>query len=116
MFSKMKDESWKIAEKDDSQKKDLEECDGKEGRPAYAAFKGKVYDVSSSELWANGTHGNRHKAGNDLTPNMPYAPHGEELLKKFPVVGELVEEENYRLKSIGMVERLHIHPIMVHFT
>jgi hypothetical protein len=47
---------------------------------------------------------------------MPYAPHGEELLKKFPVVGELVEEENYRLKSIGMVERLHIHPIMVHFT
>jgi len=30
-----------------------------------------------------------HKAGQDLTEALKEAPHSEELLKKFPIVGEL---------------------------
>jgi predicted heme/steroid binding protein len=34
----------------------LEQYDGKEGRPAYIAYKGKVYDVTDNYLWTNGNH------------------------------------------------------------
>jgi predicted heme/steroid binding protein len=42
--------------------KELKEFDGKSGKPAYVAFKGKVYDVSQSHLWVNGDHTGRHFA------------------------------------------------------
>lgn len=66
--------------------------DGKEGRPAYVAFQGKVYDVSSSFLWREGRHQVLHNAGEDLTEALRDAPHGPELLARFPVVGELSGE------------------------
>lgn len=59
----------------------------------YVAFEGKVYDVSSSFLWRQGRHQVFHEAGKDLTEALKGAPHGAELLQKFPVVGELVNEE-----------------------
>ncbi len=71
---------------------ELRYYDGKEGRPAYVAFGGKVYDVSSSFLWKGGRHQALHSAGEDLTEALREAPHGAELLERFPVVGELVEE------------------------
>jgi len=71
---------------------ELRYYDGKEGRPAYVAFGGKVYDVSSSFLWKGGCHQVLHSAGEDLTEALRKAPHGVELLERFPVVGELVEE------------------------
>jgi len=95
---------------------ELREFDGKEGRPAYMAFKGKVYDVSGSSLWTDGTHRGRHSAGDDLTQSIMNAPHGEEVLMKFQVVGELSQEESFRQKLTQRLEGLHLHPILVHFS
>jgi len=72
-------------------REELQKFDGREGRPAYVAFRGKVYDVSGSFLWRGGKHQVLHQAGEDLTETMQEAPHGEELLARFPVVGELRE-------------------------
>ena len=52
---------------------------------------GKVYDVSSSFLWQKGRHGARHGAGVDLTTALEGAPHGVDLLERFPVIGVLVD-------------------------
>lgn len=95
--------------------RELKEFNGKAGAPAYVAFKGKVYDVSTSTLWADGGHRGRHFAGFDLTPVMMNAPHTEEVLSKFPVVGE-IKEKLYPHKLQKRIERLHIHSIMVHFS
>ncbi|HEX9076755.1 MAG TPA: hypothetical protein VF932_13305 [Anaerolineae bacterium] len=44
----------------------------------------------SSFLWQNGKHQVVHNAGADLTEYLTEAPHGPEMLQKFPVVGMLV--------------------------
>jgi len=68
---------------------ELAQYDGKNGKPAYVAYKGKVYDVSTSFLWKDGTHQVLHNAGADLTDALEQAPHGENFLERFPVVGTL---------------------------
>lgn len=73
-------------------KEELSHYTGKSGTPAYIAFEGKVYDVSSSFLWRDGRHQVIHNAGVDLTDSLEQAPHGAELLKRFHVVGTLEEE------------------------
>ena len=60
--------------------------DGKEGMPVYAAHGGKVYDLSGSSLWKEGKH-MTHSAGGDMTGAIGRAPHGEEKLEAFTVVG-----------------------------
>ncbi len=67
---------------------ELRQFDGKNGKPAYVAFKGKVYDVTQSSLWDSGSHF-EHAAGMDLTEIFKDAPHGEEVLERVPIVGEL---------------------------
>jgi predicted heme/steroid binding protein/uncharacterized membrane protein len=69
---------------------DLQHFDGKENRPVYFAYKGKIYDVSSSKLWKGGTHLKKHHAGNDLTDILKTAPHEEDKILKMPEVGELL--------------------------
>jgi predicted heme/steroid binding protein len=69
--------------------KELAQCNGKKGKPAYVCYKGKVYDVSASFLWKDGMHQVLHSAGVDLTVALEQAPHGADALKKFPVVGIL---------------------------
>jgi predicted heme/steroid binding protein len=69
--------------------KDLEKYDGKNGKPAYIAYKGKVYDLTNSFLWKDGRHQVLHNAGTDLTTAMEQAPHSEDMLERFPVVGIL---------------------------
>ncbi len=64
--------------------------DGREGRQAFVGYRGKVYDLSASGMWGGGAHMQRHAAGNDLTPAITQAPHGEEKLAAFPMVGALV--------------------------
>jgi predicted heme/steroid binding protein len=68
----------------------LSRFDGIEGRPAYIAFNGNVYDVSESFLWMGGSHQALHQAGKDLTGVLDRAPHGEDLLERVPIIGRLV--------------------------
>jgi len=68
---------------------ELAQYNGKNGLPAYTAYKGKVYDVSGSFLWKDGNHQALHNAGTDLSAAMEQAPHGDDILDKFPVVGML---------------------------
>lgn len=95
---------------------ELKEFDGRNGRPAYSAFRGKVYDVSSSSLWKVGRHADRHLAGLDLTESMMNAPHGGEVFTKFQIVGELIREEPTRKKVVQRLQKMHLHPILVHFS
>jgi len=69
---------------------ELKQYDGREGRPAYIAYKGKVYDATESYLWIEGDHQGQHVAGKDLTEEMALAPHGEETLERVKLVGVLV--------------------------
>lgn len=64
--------------------------DGHEGRPAYFAFEGTVYDATSSKLWKQGVHMGRHHAGTDLTEALKLAPHGREKVEAMATVGKLV--------------------------
>ncbi len=72
--------------------KELARYNGRNGAPAFLAYRGKVYDVSASFHWQNGRHQAMHNAGADLTPFLAQAPHGAEMLAKFPVVGTLDAE------------------------
>ena len=69
----------------------LSKSDGTNGKPAYVAYKGIVYDVSESFLWKGGKHQGLHRAGRDLTSEIENAPHEADFLERFPVVGELRE-------------------------
>ena len=69
---------------------ELKKFDGRDGRPAYIAYKGKVYDVTDSFLWIDGDHQGQHAAGKDLTEDMALAPHGEETFERVKIVGMLV--------------------------
>jgi predicted heme/steroid binding protein len=71
-------------------KQELAENNGKNGKPAYLAYKGKVYDVSESSFWIDGDHLGMHEAGKDLTEELEMAPHREENFPKVKYVGELV--------------------------
>ena len=68
---------------------ELSENDGKNGKPAYIAFQGKVYEVTTSAMWLEGDHMGAHVAGKDLTDEMELAPHREEMLRKVKQVGVL---------------------------
>jgi predicted heme/steroid binding protein len=67
---------------------------GRNGAPAFVAYRGKVYDVSGSPLWRHGRHQAGHSAGADLTKSLDEAPHGAEFLERFPIVGSLAEESD----------------------
>ncbi len=69
---------------------ELKKYDGKNGRPAYIAYSGKVYDVSGSSMWIGGEHFSLHRAGEDTTDGISNAPHGDEKLEAITLVGELV--------------------------
>ena len=84
------------ADNGDSQKvftlEELAQYDGKDGRKAYVAVDGIVYDVSDKKLWAGGEHQNRVSAGMDLSDAILQSPHGKAKLQDLPVVGVLAEE------------------------
>jgi predicted heme/steroid binding protein/uncharacterized membrane protein len=104
--------------------KSLAEFNGSAGKPIYVAYQGKVFDVSGSKMWKGGRHMNRHTAANDLSLAFQSAPHGEEVLGRYPQVGILTQETekprsmpsflSFLLKRIPMLER-HPHPMTVHF-
>jgi predicted heme/steroid binding protein/uncharacterized membrane protein len=103
---------------------ELRKYNGQDGAPAYIAFKGKVYDVSSSKLWKNGTHFKRHMAGADLTPELEDAPHAEEVFEQFEPVGLFIlplkksspdEKEARKERYRQWYAIYHPHPAVVHF-
>jgi predicted heme/steroid binding protein len=78
---------------EDSKKITLEELkqyNGKNGKPAYIAYQGKVYDVSQSKLWSDGDHMGLHEAGKDLTDDIDLAPHREEVLERAELIGTVI--------------------------
>ena len=70
---------------------ELKQFDGKEGRPAYFAVDGVVYDASASKLWRNGTHVRVHNAGAELSGAILVAPHPKDRLDGLPKVGVLAD-------------------------
>jgi predicted heme/steroid binding protein/uncharacterized membrane protein len=103
---------------------ELQQYDGKDGRPAYVVHQGRIIDVSQSALWKGGLHMRRHQAGNDLTTDIQAAPHGLEVLERYPQVGIVKKEKAmerkipgalaWLLKTVPMLRR-HPHPMTVHF-
>lgn len=61
---------------------------GQDREEIWIAFKGDIYDVSASRLWKNGHH-YEHWAGQDLTDELPDAPHTERVFEKFQKIGKL---------------------------
>lgn len=72
-------------------RRELSTFNGRDGRPTYVAYKGVVYDISGSPLWEEGEHQYAHAAGDDLTEELEFAPHADEVFARFPVVGTLRE-------------------------
>jgi predicted heme/steroid binding protein len=68
---------------------ELAENNGKNGKPAYILYKGKVYDVTDSPMWSDGEHMGMHQSGKDLTEDLEMAPHRDEKFAQFKLVGEL---------------------------
>jgi predicted heme/steroid binding protein/uncharacterized membrane protein len=104
---------------------ELSSFNGKDSRPVYIALQGKVHDVSQSPLWSKGLHMNRHPAGKDLAGEISAAPHGTEVLERYPQVGVLKKGAPEELKHLppGLQNllqkfptgRRHPHPMIVHF-
>jgi predicted heme/steroid binding protein/CheY-like chemotaxis protein/uncharacterized membrane protein len=95
---------------------ELAQYDGKEGRAAYIAFKGKVYDATSSHLWKDGIHREMHVAGRDMTEAITRAPHGEEVLGKLPILGNLMKKETIQQQLLQKIDSLHPHATVVHLS
>jgi predicted heme/steroid binding protein len=70
---------------------ELAHRDGREGRDAWVAYQGRIYDVTRSFLWQEGRHQAMHQAGCDLTEALDEAPHGEDLFERVPLIGILLE-------------------------
>lgn len=56
----------------------LRRYDGEDG-PMYIAYQGVVYDVTDCPHWRRGIHQDQHFPGQDLTSELPQAPHGIEV-------------------------------------
>lgn len=63
---------------------------GQDREEIWVAFKGEIYDVTSSKMWRNGKH-YEHWAGQDLTEELKDAPHNGIVFDKFKIVGKLKE-------------------------
>lgn len=108
---------------------DLEELtqfDGKDGKPVYIVHDGKIYDVTESKLWKGGLHMRRHHAGGDLTTDILAAPHGVEMLERYPQVGVIrpqagpsrearIPDFLEQIFQRAPMLRRHPHPMTVHF-
>ncbi len=71
---------------------ELRRHDGEAGRRMYIACQGVVYDVTDCPKWRTGMHEQLHFPGQDLTGELPDAPHADEVFDRPCVlrVGRLV--------------------------
>jgi len=61
---------------------------GQDKEDIWCCYKGEIYDLTNSKMWADGTH-YEHWAGQDLTDELKDAPHSDIVFKKFKIVGFL---------------------------
>ncbi|MDE7314386.1 MAG: hypothetical protein K2N11_01640 [Mucispirillum sp.] len=118
-------------------KEQLKEFNGKNGKPAYIGYKGKVYDISKSDFWSGGEHMGRFKAGEDLTDSIDMSPHGEKNIFRFEAVDTLEDGTAQETNTETVVpnsenllsdmdkkmiakrqwyKRNHPHPKIIHFS
>jgi predicted heme/steroid binding protein len=71
---------------------ELAAFDGANGKPAYVAVDGTIYDVTGVNAWKKGKH-ESGKAGTDISKLIQNSPHGKAVLKKRTVVGKLVDKK-----------------------
>ena len=70
---------------------ELKRNTGERGTRKFIAFQGIVYDVTDCPKWRTDLHEQLHFAGQDLTSELPDAPHQEEVFSRpcVKVVGKL---------------------------
>lgn len=61
---------------------------GQDKPEIWVAYKGFIYDLTTSRLWREGKH-YEHWAGQDLTSELADAPHTEKVFDKFEPIGKL---------------------------
>lgn len=109
---------------------ELKAFNGENEKPIYIAYKERVIDVTESKMWRGGQHMKRHAAGADLTSEITQAPHGIDVLDRFPQVGILIRDQEQPTGDAvhgalpAWLERFlarypffqrHPHPMTVHF-
>ena len=62
--------------------RELRRYNGDRRSPKYVAYAGIVYDVSDCPKWRPDLHEDLHFPGQDLTSELPDAPHGEEVFSR----------------------------------
>lgn len=96
VHKKMKEEFEISAGEDGGALLDIDKIskyNGAAGRPAYIIYRGEVYDVTGSNKWEKGRHYGNHRAGTDLSIEMEWAPHGDQVLDRVKHVGKAVESD-----------------------
>ena len=70
---------------------ELRRSDGERGSRKYVAHNGIVYDVTDCPKWRQDLHENLHFPGQDLTSELPDAPHAEDVFARpcVKIVGKL---------------------------
>jgi predicted heme/steroid binding protein len=61
---------------------EVQRHDGEGGRRMYIACGGIVYDVTDCPKWRTGMHEQLHFPGQDLTSELPDAPHASEVFDR----------------------------------
>jgi predicted heme/steroid binding protein len=67
---------------------------GERGTRIWIARNGTVYDVTDCPKWRTGLHEHLHFGGQDLSSELPTAPHGDEVFQHpgIVLVGRLVTQ------------------------
>jgi len=72
---------------------ELRRNDGERGYPKWIAYDGIVYDVTDCPRWQKELHERLHFPAQDLTSELPDAPHKDDVFTRpcVKVVGRLIE-------------------------
>jgi predicted heme/steroid binding protein len=61
---------------------ELRSHNGERGSRKWIAYRGTVYDVSDCPRWRRDLHEGLHFSGQDLTSELPEAPHAQEVFER----------------------------------
>jgi predicted heme/steroid binding protein len=70
---------------------ELKRSTGERGTRKYIAYQGIVYDVTDCPKWRTDLHEQLHFPGQDLTSELPEAPHAEDVFSRpcVRIIGKL---------------------------